>query len=57
MVDIPKMAEIGAFLRSDNVPGATSSIEKGRINASGPDAPDLELINCDCFSDNDLSQS
>ena len=39
-------AEIGAFLRSDEVPGAKSQIPSHLVNASGPDAPDLELITC-----------
>jgi hypothetical protein len=39
-------AEIGAFLRSDEVPGATSEVPSHLVNASGPDAPDLELITC-----------
>lgn len=37
-------AEIGAFLRSDDIPGATSSVPSNLNNASGPNAPDLELI-------------
>jgi hypothetical protein len=39
-------AEVGAFLRSDNIPGeAKSSVGKDEVNASGPNAPDLELLN------------
>jgi hypothetical protein len=37
-------AEIGAFLRSDEVPGAKSMVPSKLVNASGPNAPDLELI-------------
>jgi len=37
-------AEIGAFLRSDEVPGAKSEVPSHLVNASGPNAPDLELI-------------
>jgi hypothetical protein len=39
-------AEIGAFLRSDEVPGAKSEVPSHLVNASGPNAPDLELITC-----------
>lgn len=39
-------AEIGAFLRSDEVPGAKSEVPSRLVNASGPNAPDLELITC-----------
>ena len=39
-------AEIGAFLRSDEVPGAKSEVPSHLVNASGSDAPDLELITC-----------
>jgi hypothetical protein len=41
-----KGAEIGAFLRSDEVPGTKSEVPSHLVNASGPDAPDLELITC-----------
>lgn len=41
-----KGAEIGAFLRSDEVPGAKSEVPSRLVNASGPNAPDLELITC-----------
>lgn len=37
-------AEIGAFLRSDEIPGQRSAVDSKLNNASGPNAPDLELI-------------
>jgi len=39
------LAEAGAFLRSDAIPGQVSSIAKGTTNAAGSNAPDLEMIN------------
>lgn len=39
------LAEAGAFLRSDDIPGQISSIPKGTTNAAGSKAPDLEMIN------------
>ncbi|ORY55535.1 GMC oxidoreductase [Leucosporidium creatinivorum] len=38
------LAEGGAFLRSDAIPGQESTIAKGSTNASGPTSPDLEVI-------------
>ncbi|KAM0755122.1 alcohol oxidase [Meredithblackwellia eburnea MCA 4105] len=43
------LAEAGAFLRSDSIPGQSSSIVKGSVNGSGPTAPDLEIINAPVY--------
>lgn len=43
------LAEAAAFVRSDNIPGRSSSVPKGASNASGPTSPDIEIINAPLY--------
>ncbi|KAK4704033.1 hypothetical protein P7C70_g2180, partial [Phenoliferia sp. Uapishka_3] len=47
---VATVAEGAAFVRSDNLPGGrTSSVAKGESNASGPNAPDIEIVDAPLY--------